>query len=174
MSGPKLPITIRPETSDDEATIFALTKTAFASMPFSEGDEQHVIDRLRSDGDLTLSLVAEDSDRIVGHIAISPVTITDGAQDWYGLGPVAVWPELHHRGIGGALIRRAIADMRVRGAKGIVLLGSNEYYPRFGFEHHPQLQYPGPPPEFFQALVLDGALPSGVVSFAPGFAPAGQ
>ena len=174
MSGPEIPITIRPEESGDEATIFALTETAFAPMPFSEGDEQHVIDRLRSDGDLTLSLVAEDAQgendqRIVGHIAISPVTITDGAQDWYGLGPVAVWPELHHRGIGGALIRRTIADMRARGAKGIVLLGSNVYYPRFGFEHHPQLRYPGPPPEFFQALLLEGELPSGVVSYAPGF-----
>ena len=139
MTGPEIPITIRPEAPGDEDTIFALTEAAFADMPFSEGDEQHLIGRLRRDGDLTLSLVAEDAERIVGHIAFSPVTISDGAQQWYGLGPVSVWPELHHRGIGGALIRRGLTDMGVKGAKGVVLLGSNVYYPRFGFQHRPQL-----------------------------------
>lgn len=171
MKGPAIPITIRPEQSGDEATIHALTKAAFKDMPFSEGDEQHVIDALRKDGDLTLSLVAEDGTRIVGHIAFSPVTISDGAMGWYGLGPVSVWPELHHQGIGGTLVTRGIADMRALGAKGIVLLGSNEYYPRFGFEHFPQLTYPGPPPEYFQALLLDGDMPSGKVDFARGFYP---
>lgn len=171
MSGPALPIAIRPEAPGDEATIFALTEAAFKEMPFSEGDEQHVINRLRADSDLTLSLVAEDAERIVGHIAFSPVTITDGAQNWYGLGPVSVWPELHHQGVGGALIKRGIVDMKAQGAKGIVLLGSNIYYPRFGFEYEPQLTYPGPPPEFFQTLLLEGDLPSGEVSFAPGFTP---
>ncbi len=169
MSGTELAITIRPETAGDGATIFALTEAAFRDMPFSDGDEQHLVDGLRTDGDLALSLVAEDADRIVGHIAFSPVTISDGAQNWYGLGPVSVWPELHHRGIGTALIRRGIADMRERGAKGIVLLGSNEYYPRFGFRHEPQLTYPGPPPEYFQCLLLEGELPRGEVKYAPAF-----
>lgn len=162
---------IRTEAQGDEATIFALTEAAFAEMPFSDGDEQHLVNRLRADGDLTLSLVAEDGDRIVGHIAFSPVTIGDGTRDWFGLGPVSVWPELHHRGIGGALIKQGIADMNARGAKGIVLLGSNEYYPRFGFAQIPQLTFPGPPPEFFQALPLEGEIPSGKVKFAPSFYP---
>ena len=113
--------------------------------------------------------MAEDGKRIVGHIAFSPVTISDGAQDWFGLGPVSVWPKLHHRGIGGALIKRGIADMREQGAKGIVLLGSNEYYPRFGFEHVPQLTFPGPPPEYFQALLLDGEMPAGEVAYSKAF-----
>ncbi|QUL37091.1 GNAT family N-acetyltransferase [Erythrobacter sp. JK5] len=169
MNGPELAITIRPETPGDEATIHRLTEAAFRNMPFSEGDEHHVIDRLRRDGDLTLSLVAEDAERIVGHIAFSPVRISDGARDWYGLGPVSVWPELHHRGVGGALIRRGIADLRARGARGIVLLGSNEYYPRFGFRHEPQLTCHGPPPEYFQCLLLEGDLPRGEVSYPPAF-----
>ena len=171
MNGPAIPITIRPEESGDEATIHALTEAAFKDMPFSEGDEQRVVDALRKAGDLTLSLVAEDETRIVGHIAFSPVTISDGAKGWYGLGPVSVWPELHHQGIGGTLVTRGIADMRALGAKGIVLLGSNEYYPRFGFRHFAQLSYPGPPPEYFQALLLDGEMPSGEVTYAPGFYP---
>ncbi len=169
MKGPEIPVTIRPEAPGDEETIFKLTKAAFKEMPFSEGDEQHLINALRADGDLTLSLVAEDENRIVGHIAFSPVTISDGTKDWYDLGPVSVWPELHHRGIGGALITRGTADMRVMGAKGIVLLGSNIYYPRFGFKHFPQLIYPGPPPEYFQALLLDGEMPSGEVAYSRAF-----
>lgn len=169
MNGTNHLSTIRPEAPGDEETIFALTEAAFAEMPFSEGDEQHLVNRLRSDKDLTLSLVAEDAERIVGHIAFSPVTISDGAPQWFGLGPVSVWPELHHKGIGGALIRRGLADMKERGANGVVLLGSNVYYPRFGFVHEPQLTYPGAPPEFFQVLLIKGGLPSGEVKFAPGF-----
>ena len=162
-------ITIRPEQPGDEATIHSLTEAAFRDMPFSEGDEQHLLDALRRDGDLALSLVAEDAQRIVGHIAFSPVSISDGSANWYDLGPVSVWPELHGQGIGSALVRRGIADMRERGAKGIVLLGSPEYYSRFGFEHDPGLIYPGPPPEYFQRLVLEGDAPRGTVSYPPAF-----
>ncbi len=171
MRGPEIPVTIRPEAPADKEAIFALTQAAFEPMPFSAGDEQHVIDRVRADGDLTVSLVAEDGERIVGHIAFSPVTISDGAKGWFGLGPVSVWPELQQRGIGGALIKRGIADLRDQGANGIVLIGSNVYYPRFGFEHVPQLTYSGGPPEFFQTLLLKGELPKGEVQFAPGFTP---
>ena len=162
-------ITIRPERAGDDAVIHELTEAAFRDMPFSEGDEQDLVDALRNEGDLTLSLVAEDGTRIVGHIAFSPVTISDGTRDWYGLGPVSVWPELHGQGIGSALVRRGIADIRAKGAKGIVLLGSPDYYGRFGFEHDPQLQYPGPPAEYFQRLVLDGPAPTGVVRYVPAF-----
>lgn len=169
MRGPLIPVTIRPEAPGDEAPIFALTEAAFRDMPFSDGDEQQLVDRLREAGELTLSLVAEDGERIVGHIAFSPVTIADGTADWFGLGPVSVWPELHHRGIGSALVRRGIADMRARGAKGIVLLGSPDYYGRFGFRHEPQLTYSGPPPEYFQALLLDDVMPAGEVAYATAF-----
>lgn len=169
MSDLVVPITIRPETSDDGQTIFRLTKAAFANMPFSEGDEQHLINGLRKDGDLALSLVAEDAERIVGHIAFSPVRIEDGTLGWFDLGPVSVWPDLHNKGIGSALVRRGIADLQVLGAKGIVLLGSPDYYGRFGFRHEPQLVYPGSPAKYFQCLVLDGDIPSGVVTYPPAF-----
>ncbi len=162
-------ISIRAERLGDETTIHHLTEAAFREMPFSEGDEQHLVDALRRDGDLALSLVAEGAVRVVGHIAFSRVTISDGTPDWYGLGPVSVWPELHHQGIGSALIRQGIAQLRERGAAGIVLLGSPAYYGRFGFRHEPQLRYPGPPPEYFQCLVLTGDLPEGEVSYAPAF-----
>lgn len=161
---------VRHEEPGDELAIHALTQAAFRDMPFSDGDEQHVIDRLREDGDLTLSLVAESRDKaIIGHIAFSPVTISDGTKDWYGLGPVSVIPTIQKTGIGTLLIECGMLEMRARGAKGVVLLGSNEYYPRFGFEHDPELTYPGPPAEYFQRIVLEGDAPKGVVSYAPGF-----
>jgi predicted N-acetyltransferase YhbS len=162
-------LTIRVEEPGDIAAIYALTKAAFAPMPFSDGDEPDLINALRADGDLTLSLVAEKYGAIMGHIAFSPVTISDGTADWYGLGPVSAAPDVQRKGIGSALIKEGIAQMRGKGAKGIVLLGSNEYYPRFGFEARPQLTYPGPPPEFFQSLLLEGEWPEGEVKYAPAF-----
>ena len=162
-------VSIRPELPQDHAAIHVVTESAFRDVEHSDGSEPRIVDRLREDGDLTLSLVAEDGDQIVGHIAFSPVSVTDGAEGWYGLGPVSVIPELQKQGIGFRLVQRGIADMRELGARGIVLLGSPEYYARFGFKHEPQLAYPGPPPEYFQSLVLEGELPRGEVRYAPAF-----
>ena len=162
-------IAIRPEEPRDNAVIGVVTGAAFAEMAYSDGSEVGIVEALRRDGDLTLSLVAEDAERIVGHIAISPVTISDGSEGWYGLGPISVLPACQRSGIGHRLMQRAIADMREREARGIVLLGDPAYYSRFGFEHDPKLAYPGPPPEYFQRLVLAGDAPEGIVSYARGF-----
>ncbi|QZD91333.1 N-acetyltransferase [Qipengyuania xiapuensis] len=162
-------LTIRPETDADHAQIAVVTNAAFAEVEHSDGSEVQIVDKLRQDGDLALSLVAEDGERIVGHVAVSPVTISDGSEDWYGLGPISVLPVHQREGVGLRLMQRAIADMRATGARGIVLLGEPAYYKRFGFEHDPQLVYPGPPAEYFQRLVLEGEAPSGTVSYAPAF-----
>ena len=163
-------VTVRPERAGDEAPIAALTDAAFRSAPHSSGNEAAIVSRLREDGDLALSLVAENSDRaIVGHVAFSPVAIPDGSERWYGLGPVSVIP-LHQRsGIGSLLIRAGIEGIRTLGARGCVVLGEPEYYRRFGFEYDPALRYPGPPPEYFQRLVLSAEAPRGVVTYAPAF-----
>ena len=162
-------LTIRPENPADHAQIAVLTDAAFAEVEHSDGSEVRIVNQLRSDGDLTLSLVAEDGERIIGHVAVSPVTISDGSAGWYGLGPISVLPAHQREGVGLRLMQRAIADMREMGARGIVLLGEPAYYSRFGFEHDPQLTYPGPPAEYFQRLVLDGDAPEGVVTYAPAF-----
>ena len=67
--------------------------------------EQFVIEALRAAKALTLSPVAEVDGRVVGHIAFSPVAMSDGTQNWYGLGPVSVLPEYQGKGIGKALIQ---------------------------------------------------------------------
>lgn len=162
-------VTIRPERAGDEAAIHALTETAFRTQPHSDGSEPRIVDDLRSDGDLTLSLVAEEDGRIVGHIAFSPVSIGNGAQQWYGLGPVSVAPERQGRGIGARLIRHGLEAMRKQGAAGVVLLGNPAFYGRFGFAHDPALRFPGPPPEYFQRLLFAGDAPAGIVSYAAAF-----
>ena len=162
-------LTIRPEGPADHAQIAVVTDAAFAEVEYSDGSEVRIVQGIRQDGDLTLSLVAEDGEGIIGHVAISPVTISDGREGWYGLGPISVLPSRQREGVGLRLMQRAIADMRQMGAGGIVLLGEPAYYARFGFEHDPQLTYPGPPAEYFQRLVLDGGAPEGIVTYAPAF-----
>lgn len=162
-------ISIRPEAPCDHAAIHIVTEAAFRDHPHSDGSEPAIIERLREDGDLALSLVAVDGDQIVGHLAFSPVSISDGTTHWYGLGPVAVAPRLQNQGIGFRLVQRGLSEIRELGAHGVVLLGDPQYYTRFGFAHHPRLTCPGPPAEYFQCLVLEGEVPEGEVRYARAF-----
>jgi putative acetyltransferase len=160
---------IRLERPQDATTIRALTDAAFKGMPFSDETESKVIDALRAAGALTLSLVATEAGRILGHVAFSPVRINGEPGDWYGLGPVSVWPDRQRTGIGQALIRDGLQRLRYLGAGGCVLLGAPAYYGRFGFENDPELYNAGAPPWAFQRLTLDGSRPRGEVTFHPAF-----
>jgi putative acetyltransferase len=160
---------IREEAPGDEPAVAALTAAAFGEAAHSSGTEAAIVDRLRADGDLALSLVADDTGRMLGHAAFSPVRITSGASGWYGLGPVSVLPDWQGQGIGSALIRSGLERLRATGARGCVVLGEPSYYGRFGFAHDPQLAFPGPPPEYFQRLVFAGEPPAGTVRYAPAF-----
>jgi putative acetyltransferase len=162
---------IRPEQSGEEQAIHDLTQTAFATMSFSDGTEGLIIDALRKDGDLTISLVAVENDRVVGHIAFSPVTI-DGRHDgWFGLGPISVLPELQRRGIGKAMITAGLDILRQRRAAGCVLIGDWGYYSRVGFVSNGELQYGDLDRRYVQFIVLHGTEPRGGLKFAPGFGP---
>src|SRR5690606_17709374 len=125
----------------------------------SSGTEQHIVRALRREGQLSLSLLAHDDGSIVGHVAVSPVAISTGAAGWYGLGPISVDPVHQGRGIGSALVREALHELRHRGARGCVLLGDPAFYRRFGFMPSAGLALPGVPPEYFQALAFDGEVP---------------
>lgn len=160
---------IRPERAGDEAAIRALVESAFTGHPHSDGSEPGIVDGLRADGDLAISLVAVEGSEIVGHVAFSPVTVSDGSREWFGLGPVAVDPARQGEGIGAALIERGLGLLRDRGAAGCVVLGDPAYYGRFGFAHDPALAYPGPPAEYFQRLAFATSGAQGVVSYAPAF-----
>lgn len=86
-------ITIRDEQPEDIKNIEALTKAAFLNEEHSSHTEQFIVNSLRKHKQLTISLVAIEDDLIVGHVAISPVTITSGDTGWYGLGPISVCPK---------------------------------------------------------------------------------
>jgi putative acetyltransferase len=162
-------IIIRDETKADVAVITEVTFAAFKTLEISNHTEQFIIEALRAAKALTLSLVAEVGGRVVGHIAFSPVTISDGTQNWYGLGPVSVLPAYQRQGIGKALIQEGLSRLRRLGAKGCCLVGHPEYYRRFGFKNMPGLVHEGVPPEFFFALSFDGNTPQGTVTFHDGF-----
>lgn len=166
---PEHPLLIRNENPQDIAAIHALTSEAFADLEISDHTEQFVVDALRSAGALTLSLVAELDGHVVGHIAFSPVTLSDGTPDWYGLGPVSVLPAYQRKGFGSALIREGLARLKDMGAKGCCLVGHPHYYPRFGFVNAGGLVLEGVPPEAFFVLAFDGRLPQGTVMFHEGF-----
>lgn len=167
-------IVIRNETAADVAAITEVTVAAFETLELSDHTEQFIIEALRGAGALTLSLVAEVKGRLVGHIAFSPVDISDGTPDWYGLGPVSVLPEYQRRGIGKALIRQGLARLRDLGAQGCCLVGHPEYYRKFGFENVLELMVEGVPPEVFFALSFNRLYPQGKVKFHEGFRADGR
>ncbi len=162
-------IHIRNETDADASAIAEVTVAAFKTLAISHHTEQFIIAALRAAKALTVSLVAEVNGRVVGHIAFSPVTISDGSPNWYGLGPVSVLPERQRRGIGSALIREGISRLKELGARGCCLVGHPEYYRRFGFQNIKGLFHEGVPEEFFFALSLDDHIPQGIVTFHAGF-----
>lgn len=162
-------VKVRKEVPSDVANIRALTTTAFLNVPYSSHTEQLIIDALRDSGNLTISLVAEADRQIVGHVAVSPVSISDQSRGWYGLGPISVAPECQGVGIGTQLMRQALATLRELGASGCVVLGEPKYYSRFGFKAESRLVLPDVPPEYFQAVSFDGQLPTGVVSYHQAF-----
>ncbi len=162
-------VTIRAEAPGDEQSIRDVTEAAFRTLDISDGSEPAIIDALRSAGALTLSLVAEDDSEIVGHIAFSPVQMSDGSSGWYGLGPVSVLPSCSRRGIGAALITAGLDQLRAEGASGVVLVGHPEYYPRFGFRNSDTLTSSDGPPEAFFVLPFAGAVPQGSVHFHAAF-----
>jgi putative acetyltransferase len=167
-------IVIRDETHDDACAIAEVTIEAFKTLEVSNQTEQFIIEALRADKALAVSLVAEMDGRVIGHIAFSPVTISDGARDWYGLGPVSVLPEYQRQGIGEALIRDGLSRLRKMNAQGCCLVGHPDYYKKFGFTNTPELALEGVPPEVFFALSFDGHTPQGTVTFHEGFKADGQ
>lgn len=167
-------IEIRNETAADVCLITEVTVAAFASLEISRHAEQFIIESLRAAKALTLSLVAEVDGRVAGHIAFSPVTLSDGTGGWYGLGPVSVLPAYQRQGLGSALIREGLSRLRELGAKGCCLAGHPGYYGRFGFENGAGLVCEGVPREVFFTLAFDGQTPKGTVAFHEGFQADGQ
>jgi putative acetyltransferase len=167
-------IVIRNETQDDVCAITEVTIAAFKTLEISHHTEQFIVEALRAANALTVSLVAEADARVIGHIAFSPVTISNGTPNWYGLGPVSVLPEHQRKGIGKALIEEGLSRLKDRNAQGCCLVGHPDYYKKFGFKNLSGLVLEGVPPEVFFALSFNGHTPQGTVAFHQGFKADGQ
>lgn len=160
---------IRNETNSDIDAISEVTIAAFKTLAISRQTEHFIIKALRKANALTISLVAEIDGKVVGHVAFSPITISDGTTGWYGAGPLSVLPELHRQGIGKALMREGIALLKAKGAQGCALVGDPDYYKRFDFKNIPGLIHEGIPQEVFLALPFYEKIPQGTVEFHKAF-----
>ena len=158
---------IRRESPQDVAAIRELTDQAFKLAKHSGGNEAAIVDGLRVAGQLSLSLVAIIDEAqadalslhhqcLIGHVALSPVTVDGVLAGWYGLGPISVHPGVQNRGIGSGLVREGLRQLEEDGANGCTLLGNPQYYRRFGFRNDERLTLEGVPAEDFMALQFGG------------------
>jgi len=160
---------IRNEVASDIEAISDVTKAAFENHPYSNNTEQFIINALRAANALAISLVAELEEKVVGHIAFSPVTFSDGSENWYGLGPVSVLPDYQKQGIGTKLVNEGLSLLRALEAEGCVLVGEPNFYKRFGFKSPDGLKHEGVPQENLLALSFCDRIPTGVIEFHQAF-----
>ncbi|MEZ6852923.1 GNAT family N-acetyltransferase [Halodesulfovibrio aestuarii] len=158
---------LKDELPNDVDRISQIQYAAFKGHPMhkpgAEPTEHRIVERLRASNALSLSLLAEENGEAIGHIAMSPAIVGEAGQGWYLLGPVGVIPSRQGAGIGSALVREALQQMRKKGAKGVVLVGDPEFYTRFGFKGIAGLTYAGVPDQFVLGLSFSDKEPQGEI-----------
>lgn len=170
---------IRQECRNDYKQVFALVEAAFRDMKYADGDEQYLVDRIRKSEFYIpeLSLVAEQDGSLLGHIMFSRIWIhtNTGKEESLILAPVSVLPEYQGRGIGSRLITEGHHIAGKLGFKSVILVGHENYYPRFGYKRCSNYGIKLPlevPDENALALELvEGALNglNGTAEFPPAF-----
>ena len=162
---------IRPESVEDGEAIHHVNRAAFDG-----STEATLVDRLRKDGLVVVSVVAVEDGQIVGHILFSrlPIYTSTVVIPAVALAPMSVIPGRQRQGIGSALVREGLRACRAAGERIVIVLGHPEYYPRFGFSSAlaARLRSPFSGRSAFMALELEsGALAdiSGEVRYPPPF-----
>lgn len=160
---------IRPETAGDGAAVSLVLADAFKG-----AGEARLVEALRAAGALTTSLVAVAGGRVLGHAALSPVTVERSAGPWLGLGPVAVAGEAQGRGIGRRLVAEAVAAAEAAGAAAVFVLGHSTYYAALGFDEAAacgwRCTYPAPAAAFRVRRLDPSRLPpAGIVRYHAAF-----
>jgi putative acetyltransferase len=150
-------VIIRTESVSDHSMIRQVIEAAFGS-----DDEPDLVEALRTERVVLLSVVAELDGRIVGHILFSRMSIETptGVVAVVALAPMAVLPQYQRQGIGGKLIRYGLDTLRGLGERAVIVVGHPGYYPRFGFstERARSLESPFPPAAFMALELTPGAL----------------
>jgi predicted N-acetyltransferase YhbS len=160
---------IRDESPIDERAITAVTDAAFAGSTNEDGTESSIVLELRKTGNLTISLVAESAGEVIGHIGVSPVSLSDGTRGFYGIGPLSVAPDKQGCGVGSALVNAALDRLKQADATACVLEGEHSYYKRFGFKPAAPLELHGSSSKYFQCLYFEAPRPPVTVSFHNSF-----
>lgn len=164
-------LTVREETPGDYDSIREVNRLAFGSEA-----EARLVDRLRADGLVIVSLVAEEDSLPIGNVLFSelPIETDSGVLRGAALAPMAVLPARQRQGVGSALVRAGLDHCRTRGIAVVVVVGHPGYYPRFGFSAEKAGRLRGPySGNAFLALELQpGALEGvvGTVKYPPAFA----
>ena len=159
-----LSLTISPEAQGDAAAIERLNERAFGPGRYAK-----TAYRLREQvvHSLDLSFTARVGTLLVGSVRLTSVRIGETAA--LLLGPLTIEPPFRERGIGKAMMERALEDAKAKGHKLVVLVGDEPYYKRVGFKRVPNgaIKMPGPadPARVLAAELTEGALQgvSGVV-----------
>ncbi len=165
-------IKIREEQPEDVKKIRELNIHAFG-----QNQEADIVDNLRKNCPDIISLVAIMEDQVVGHILFSPVIIQSGEKTLKGMGlaPMAVLPEYQRQGIGSTLVYAGIEELKKRNCPFVIVLGHEEYYPRFGFErasaHGIKCEWEVPDGAFMILVFSESELQgvSGVAKYHPEF-----
>ena len=155
-------IEIREESPDDIAAIREVNRLAFG-----QGLEGQVVDALRANGGVVLSLVAVSDGKIVGHILYSPAVV--GAFRGAALGPMAVLPDYQRQGLGSQLVTTGNRRIGEAGHPFVIVLGHPQFYPRFGFTparaRSIRCQW-DVPDDVFMVLILDSTKTEGMTGLA--------
>ena len=160
-------VVIRVEREDDRRIVEEMTKAAFWNVNYPGCDEHFVAHKLRMAASFVgeLDLVALQGERIVGNIMFTQAKVVEESGHMHEIltfGPVSVWPELQKQGIGGALIRHAMAKAAEMGFAGIAIFGSPDYYRRFGFVASKQFGISATDGLFLRALQAVELRPGGL------------
>ncbi len=156
---------IRQETQSDHQMVYHLIKKAFKDARYSDGMEQEIVDALRKEETFIpeLSLVAEENGQVIGYILLTKITIGNSTQ--LTLAPLAVLPEYQRKGIGRALIAESHRIAKELGYVCVVVLGSDAYYPKFGYIPAAQMGIRPPydiPSKNYMVYILSKSEASGV------------
>lgn len=168
-------LVIRAATAADADAIDTVHRAAFAGTEYGYQGEAELVRMIEDDGDTQVSLVAEQGDDIVGHVLFSRMDVeADGAPlTAAGLAPVAVVPDVQGQGVGDALIRAGLDQLREQGVAISFVLGHEAYYPRFGYSPELAVRFASPfAGPHFMAMMLDSdaAWPlGGRADYAPAF-----
>lgn len=172
-------LTIREEEIKDYNEVEKVVEESFKTAEFSDKDEHNLVGRLRNSNEFIkeLSLIAEEENKILGHVLLTKALIKGESTSYETLvlAPLAVLPEYQKSGIGKNLMNKAIERARELGYKSIVVLGHENYYPKFGFEKASKYGVEAPfevPDEAYMILeLLQGGLNgiSGIVEYSKAF-----